>query len=250
MFFRKPIIIGNWKMNKNLDQALSLVKEIVTKDLDEGVEKVICVPYLYVNEIRKILEKSDIEIGVQNMYFEKKGAFTGEISPTMLKSCGVKYVILGHSERRNIFKETDDLINKKVISALENDLIPILCCGETLNERKENKEKEVIENQIKKALLEVDREKISKIIIAYEPIWAIGTGVVASLEDAENMCKYIRSILFKLYKDQANKVRIQYGGSVKQENIKDLMKQENIDGALVGGASLDVSFSNIINYKL
>lgn len=250
MFFRKPIIIGNWKMNKNLDQALSLVKEIVTKDLDESVEKVICVPYLYVNEIRKILEKSDIEIGVQNMYFEKKGAFTGEISPTMLKSCGVKYVILGHSERRNIFKETDDLINKKVISTLENDLIPILCCGETLNERKENKEKEVIENQIKKALLEVDREKISKIIIAYEPIWAIGTGVVASLEDAENMCKYIRSILFKLYKDQANKVRIQYGGSVKQENIKDLMKQENIDGALVGGASLDVSFSNIINYKL
>lgn len=250
MFFRKPIIIGNWKMNKNLDQALSLVKEIVTKDLDESVEKVICVPYLYVNEIRKIFEKSDIEIGVQNMYFEKKGAFTGEISPTMLKSCGVKYVILGHSERRNIFKETDDLINKKVISALENDLIPILCCGETLNERKENKEKEVIENQIKKALLEVDREKISKIIIAYEPIWAIGTGVVASLEDAENMCKYIRSILFKLYKDQANKVRIQYGGSVKQENIKDLMKQENIDGALVGGASLDVSFSKIINYKL
>lgn len=250
MFFRKPIIIGNWKMNKNLDQALSLVKEIVTKDLDESVEKVICVPYLYVNEIRKILEKSDIEIGVQNMYFEEKGAFTGEISPTMLKSCGVKYVILGHSERRNIFKETDDLINKKVISALENDLIPILCCGETLNERKENKEKEVIENQIKKALLEVDREKISKIIIAYEPIWAIGTGVVASLEDAENMCKYIRSILFKLYKDQANKVRIQYGGSVKQENIKDLMKQENIDGALVGGASLDVSFSKIINYKL
>ena len=250
MFFRKPIIIGNWKMNKNLDQALSLVKEIVTKDLDESVEKVICVPYLYVNEIRKILEKSDIEIGVQNMYFEEKGAFTGEISPTMLKSCGVKYVILGHSERRNIFKETDELINKKVISALENDLIPILCCGETLNERKENKEKEVIENQIKKALLEVDREKISKIIIAYEPIWAIGTGVVASLEDAENMCKYIRSILFKLYKDQANKVRIQYGGSVKQENIKDLMKQENIDGALVGGASLDVSFSKIINYKL
>lgn len=250
MFFRKPIIIGNWKMNKNLDQALSLVKEIVTKDLDESVEKVICVPYLYVNEIRKILEKSDIELGAQNMYFEKKGAFTGEISPTMLKSCGVKYVILGHSERRNIFKETDDLINKKVISALENDLIPILCCGETLNERKENKEKEVIENQIKKALLEVDREKISKIIIAYEPIWAIGTGVVASLEDAENMCKYIRSILFKLYKDQANKVRIQYGGSVKQENIKDLMKQENIDGALVGGASLDVSFSKIINYKL
>ena len=155
MFFRKPIIIGNWKMNKNLDQALSLVKEIVTKDLDESVEKVICVPYLYVNEIRKILEKSDIEIGVQNMYFEEKGAFTGEISPTMLKSCGVKYVILGHSERRNIFKETDDLINKKVISALENDLIPILCCGETLNERKENKEKEVIENQIKKALLEL-----------------------------------------------------------------------------------------------
>ena len=250
MFFRKPIIIGNWKMNKNLDQALSLVKEIVTKDLDESVEKVICVPYLYVNEIRKLLEETDIGLGVQNMYFEKKGAFTGEISPTMLKSCGVKYVILGHSERRNIFKETDDLINKKVISALENDLIPILCCGETLNERKENKEKEVIENQIKKALLEVDREKISKIIIAYEPIWAIGTGAVASLEDAEDMCKYIRSILFKLYKDQANKVRIQYGGSVKQENIKDLMKQENIDGALVGGASLDVSFSKIINYKL
>lgn len=238
-------------MNETLNEALSLVKGILSNNLDESVEKVICVPSLYVTEIKKLLNGTSLKLGVQNMYFKEKGAFTGEISPTMLKSCMVEYVILGHSERRTLFNETDSLINKKVQSALEHDLIPILCCGETLAQREENKEKEVIKDQIEKALKEIPKEKITNVIIAYEPIWAIGTGKTASAEDAEKMCAYIREIIFQLYKEKAQEVRIQYGGSVKEENIKELMKKENIDGALVGGASLDeTSFTKLVNYKL
>lgn len=238
-------------MNETLNEAISLVKGILSNNLDESVEKVICVPSLYVTEIKKLLNGTSLKLGVQNMYFKEKGAFTGEISPTMLKSCMVEYVILGHSERRTLFNETDTLINKKVQSALEHDLIPILCCGETLSQKEENKEKEVIKNQIEKALMGISKEKIKNVIIAYEPIWAIGTGKTASAEDAEKMCAYIRQIIFQLYKEQAQEVRIQYGGSVKIENIKELMKKENIDGALVGGASLDqTSFAKLVNYKL
>lgn len=238
-------------MNETLNEAISLVKGILSNNLDESVEKVICVPSLYVTEIKKLLNGTSLKLGVQNMYFKEKGAFTGEISPTMLKSCMVEYVILGHSERRTLFNETDSLINKKVQSALEHDLIPILCCGETLAQREENKEKEVIKDQIEKALKEIPKEKITNVIIAYEPIWAIGTGKTASAEDAEKMCAYIREIIFQLYKEKAQEVRIQYGGSVKEENIKELMKKENIDGALVGGASLDeTSFTKLVNYKL
>ncbi|EDP23712.1 triose-phosphate isomerase [Parvimonas micra] len=247
---RKPVIIGNWKMNKDLDEAKKLVKEIVSEKLDNTVEKVVCVPFVYVTEVTKLLEGSDVGLGVQNMYFENKGAFTGEISPIMLKSCGVSYVILGHSERRTIFNETDEMINKKVKSALQNNLIPILCCGETLEERNLGIEKEVVEKQIRNTLDDISVNDIEKVIIAYEPIWAIGTGLTASSDDAENMIKFIREILYDIYGNLSENIRIQYGGSVKPNNIKDLMQKENVDGALVGGACLEsASFCALINYK-
>lgn len=248
---RKPVIIGNWKMNKDLDEAKKLVKEIVSEKLDNTVEKVICVPFVYVTEVNKLLEGSDVGLGVQNMYFENRGAFTGEISPIMLKSCGVSYVILGHSERRTIFNETDEIINKKVKSALQYKLIPILCCGETLEERNLGIEKDIVEKQIRNTLDDISVNDIEKVIIAYEPIWAIGTGLTASSDDAENMIKFIREILYDIYGNLSENIRIQYGGSVKPNNIKDLMQKENVDGALVGGACLEsTSFRALINYNL
>ena len=248
---RKPVIIGNWKMNKDLDEAKKLVKEIVSEKLDNNVEKVVCVPFVYVTEVRKLLEGTDVGLGVQNMFFETKGAFTGEISPVMLKSCGVSYVILGHSERRTIFNETDEIINKKVKSALQYKLIPILCCGETLEERNLGIEKDIVEKQIRNTLDDISVNDIEKVIIAYEPIWAIGTGLTASSDDAENMIKFIREILYDIYGNLSENIRIQYGGSVKPNNIKDLMQKENVDGALVGGACLEsASFCELINYNL
>lgn len=248
---RKPVIIGNWKMNKDLDEAKKLVKEIISEKLDNNVEKVVCVPFVYVTEVRKLLEGTDIGLGAQNMFFETKGAFTGEISPVMLKSCGVSYVILGHSERRTIFNETDEIINKKVKSALQYKLIPILCCGETLEERNLGIEKDIVEKQITNTLDDISVNDIEKVIIAYEPIWAIGTGLTASSDDAENMIKFIREILYDIYGNLSENIRIQYGGSVKPNNIKDLMQKENVDGALVGGACLEsTSFCELINYNL
>ena len=248
---RKPVIIGNWKMNKDLDEAKKLVKEIISEKLDNNVEKVVCVPFVYVTEVRKLLEGTDVGLGAQNMFFETKGAFTGEISPVMLKSCGVSYVILGHSERRTIFNETDEIINKKVKSALQYKLIPILCCGETLEERNLGIEKDIVEKQIRNTLDNISVNDIEKVIIAYEPIWAIGTGLTASSDDAENMIKFIREILYDIYGNLSENIRIQYGGSVKPNNIKDLMQKENVDGALVGGACLEsTSFCALINYNL
>lgn len=248
---RKPIIIGNWKMNNTFCEAKALVEGIKSFDLDKGVEKVVCVPFLYAMEIKKILDGTDIKVGVQNMFYEEKGAFTGEISPVMLNSIGVEYVIIGHSERRTIFRECDGLINKKVISALEHKITPILCCGETLDERNEGKAKEIIENQIRKALKDVSESQIQDVVIAYEPIWAIGTGVTASSDDAEDMIAFIRSILKAIYGEKSEMVRIQYGGSVKSDNIKDIMSKKNIDGALVGGASLKAdSYKDLVNFNL
>ena len=248
---RKPIIIGNWKMNKTLDEAKILISNILSQKLDNSVEKVVCVPYIYVTEIKKLIDGTGIGLGVQNMFYENSGAYTGEISPIMLKSCGVSYVILGHSERRTIFNETDDMINKKVKAALQNNLIPILCCGESLEERNSGAEKDVVKRQINNSLFGVSKSEIEKVIIAYEPIWAIGTGLTASSEDAEDMIKFIREILKDIYGEISLKVRIQYGGSVKPNNIKDLMQKENIDGALVGGACLEsTSFCELINYKI
>lgn len=248
---RKPIIAGNWKMNKTVTETIDLLDDIKTQNLDLNVEKVIIVPFTSVYSAKEILKDTDIKIGCQNMYFEESGAYTGEISPLMLNDLGVDYVIVGHSERREIFKEEDDLINKKVLSALNHNIIPILCCGETLEEREKNNQEEIVKNQLIKNLKDVKIEDIDKIIIAYEPIWAIGTGKTASSDDAEQMCKFIRGLIADLYnKELSSKIRIQYGGSVKPDNIKEIMQKENIDGALVGGASLDaISFASLINFK-
>ena len=247
---RKPIIAGNWKMNKGLEEAKNLVTDILKLDLNKDVEAVLCTPFIDLALVKEMIKDTDIKLGAQNMYFEKSGAFTGEVSPTMLKDLGVEYVILGHSERREYFNECDNMINKKVLSALENGLKPILCCGETLEEREAGKDKEKVKGQIEKNLASVKAEDFDKVVIAYEPIWAIGTGKTASSDDAESMCAYIRELVEKFHgKEQAEKVRIQYGGSVKPDNVADIMSKDNIDGALVGGASLEAdSFGKLVNF--
>lgn len=245
---RKPIIAGNWKMNKNISEAKVLVDEILKLQLSKDVEAVLCTPFLDLPLVKEMIKDSDIKIGAQNMYFEESGAFTGEVSPTMLKDLGVDYVILGHSERREYFHESDELINKKVLAALSHDIKPILCCGETLEEREAGKEKDKVKGQIEKGLSGVT--DFEKVVIAYEPIWAIGTGKTASSDDAEEMCAYIRELVKEFHGQEASeKVRIQYGGSVKPANVKEIMGKDNIDGALVGGASLEAdSFGQLVNY--
>lgn len=247
---RKPIIAGNWKMNKTVSESKELINEIKNIDLSKDVEPVVIVPFTSAYVAKELLKDTDIKVGVQNMYFEESGAFTGEISPLMLTDLEIDYVIIGHSERREIFKESDELLNKKVKSALEHNLKPILCCGETLAEREENRQEEKVKSQLEKNLDGVSIEDIEKIVIAYEPIWAIGTGKTASSDDAEEMCKFIRNLIKDMYSEEAsNKVRIQYGGSVKPNNIKEIMSKENIDGALIGGASLEAdSFAALVNY--
>ena len=248
---RKPVIVGNWKMNKTVSEAKSLLEEIKEKDLDNEVEAGVCTPAIDLAIAAEILDGTNIGFGGQNMYFEESGAFTGEISPLMLTDIGASYVILGHSERRDIFGECDELINKKVLSAFEHDLTPILCCGESLEEREATKQEEKVKEQLTADLKGVSEEDIKKLIIAYEPIWAIGTGKTASAEDAEAMCAFIRNLVAELYsKDAAEAVRIQYGGSVKPANVKELMEKENIDGALVGGASLKAEdFAALVNHR-
>ncbi|WP_297280664.1 triose-phosphate isomerase [uncultured Anaerococcus sp.] len=248
---RKPVIVGNWKMNMTVTEASKLLGEIKEKDLDSEVEAGVCTPAIDLVVAAKALEGTDIKFGGENMYYEESGAFTGEISPLMLKDVGADYVILGHSERRDIFGEDDELINKKVLSAFEHDLVPIFCCGESLEEREANKQEEKVKAQLTADLEGVSEADIKKLIIAYEPIWAIGTGKTASAEDAEAMCKYIRDLVADLYsKEAAEAVRIQYGGSVKPANVKELMAKENIDGALVGGASLKAEdFAALVNHR-
>ena len=248
---RKPVIVGNWKMNMTVSEAEKLLDEIKALDLDENVEAGVCTPAIDLLVAKEKLKDTNVGFGAQNMYFEESGAFTGEISPTMLKDIGAKYVILGHSERREYFKECDCLINKKVKSALDHDLVPILCCGETLEEREANEHEAKVKAQIEKDLKDVSAKDIEKVIIAYEPIWAIGTGKTASSEDADSMCGYIRSLISEAYGDDAaSKVRIQYGGSVKPNNVVELMGKENIDGALVGGASLKAEdFKALVNFN-
>lgn len=247
---RRPIIAGNWKMNNGVSEAKKLATEILELDLSKDVEAVLCTPAIDLYPVKELIKDSDIKLGAQNMYFEESGAYTGEISPLMLKDLGVEYVILGHSERREYFKECDETINKKVISALKNDLQPILCVGETLEERESGSEKDKVKGQIEKNLSGLSPEDFDKVVIAYEPIWAIGTGKTASSDDAEEMCAYIRELVKEIFgQEAADKVRIQYGGSVKPENVKDIMSKENIDGALVGGASLEAkSFGDLVNF--
>lgn len=247
---RKPIIAGNWKMNNTPSDTKVFINSLKQKKLSEDVEKIIATPFTSLYLANELLNNTDIKLGAQNMYFEDRGAFTGEVSGQMLKDLNVSYVIIGHSERREIFNESDELLNKKVKAAISKELSPILCCGETIEEREAQKHQEKIKNQITKDLDGISEKDLDKLVIAYEPIWAIGTGKTASPEDAEEMCRYIREILEELYsKKLADNIRILYGGSVKPENVKEIMAKENVDGALVGGASLKVdSFTSLINY--
>mgnify|MGYP001500466892 FL=1 len=238
---RKPIIAGNWKMHKTLEEAKSFVKEV--KSLvppQDKVDSVICAPALFLGQLVELAEGSELKIGAQNMHFEESGAYTGEISPVALADIGVDYVIIGHSERREMFAETDETVNKKVLAAFKHKLTPIVCVGESLAEREAGKTNEIVGDQVKKALAGVDESAVKNIVIAYEPIWAIGTGKSSSPEDANEVCAHIRGVIAEIYSDDvANEVRIQYGGSVKPENIKDFLNQPEVDGALVGGASLE-----------
>lgn len=247
---RTPIIAGNWKMNNTIREALTLIDGIKKHNLNHNVDVVVCVPFTCINEVAKSIKDTNIKLGAQNMHWEDKGAFTGEVSPKMLIELGVEYVIIGHSERRTFFNETDDAVNKKIKAALINDLKPIVCIGETLDERESNRQEEIVKSQLLKALDGVNKEDIKKIIIAYEPIWAIGTGKTASSEDANSMCEFIRNIIAKIYDEEEKQtIRIQYGGSVKPDNIKEIMSMPDIDGALVGGASLKAEdFVKLINY--
>ncbi|HNX69407.1 MAG TPA: triose-phosphate isomerase [Candidatus Omnitrophota bacterium] len=246
---KKPLIAGNWKMYKTSAEAVALVQT-----LKAGVHPVnnvgivICPPFTALSEVSKILSDTSIELGAQNMYSAPEGAFTGEISPTMLKDLRCRYVILGHSERRQYFKEDDILIHEKVKTALKYSLVPIVCVGETLAEREAKRHFDVVKTQFDESLGRLEKEDIAKVVIAYEPVWAIGTGKTATPDQAEQMHSYIRRLLNERYTQEVgNKIYILYGGSVKPDNTKSLMEKPNIDGALVGGASLKAeSFVQII----
>ena len=248
---RKKIIAGNWKMNMTPSEAVELVNTLKPLVANDEVDVVFCVPAIDIIPAMEAAKGTNIQIGAENMYFEEKGAFTGEISPNMLVDAGVKYVIIGHSERRHVFGETDVEENKKVKAALRNDLKPIVCVGETLEQREAGKTEEVITSQTKLALEGLTEEQVQNTIIAYEPIWAIGTGKTATAEDANNSIKDIRNEIRKNYgQNIAENVIIQYGGSVKASNAKELFSTSDIDGGLVGGASLKVEeFANIVNYN-
>lgn len=250
---RKIVIAGNWKMYKTNQEAVQVLTELktLTKDI-KGIEIVIAAPFTALSDAVKAVQGSNIKIAAENLYPKVEGAFTGEISPTMLKAIGITHVIIGHSERREIFKETDEFINEKIKTALENELTPIFCIGEKLEERENGRTLEVNTNQIKKGLKDLTKEDARKVIVAYEPVWAIGTGKTATPEMAQETHKEIREVLAGMFgKDVANEITIQYGGSMKAENAKDLLSQADIDGGLVGGASLKAdSFFEIIKAGL
>ncbi len=248
---RKKIIIGNWKMNYTVSEGEDFLLSILDSINTNEVDVVICPNFTMLDRFSNILDGKNVSLGAQNVYFEQKGAFTGETSASMLKAIGVNYCIVGHSERRSIFGETDEMVNLKIKALLENDIIPIVCVGETLQERNDGKMLEVVENQIKNALLGISPEFVKRnIIIAYEPIWAIGTGVTATSDQAEDMCSFIRKTIENLYNAAvSSSVRIQYGGSVNPKNAAEILSKENIDGALVGGASLKNDFSAIVNFE-
>ena len=250
---RKPVIAGNWKMNKTISESIELVnglkRELV--DIDE-VEIVVCPVYTALSDTADLLVDSNISLGAQNVYWEASGAFTGEISSLMLKDVGCKYAIVGHSERRKYFNETDESVNKRIKSAQKSGLTPIFCVGETLEEREENKTMDVVKRQLAGGLEGLEKDGLLNLIIAYEPVWAIGTGKTATPEQAQEIHNFIRSWLVDNCSDEvAESLRILYGGSVKATNIKELMQKDDIDGALVGGASLDSSsFVGIVKNSL
>ncbi|EGT4230396.1 TPA: triose-phosphate isomerase [Clostridioides difficile] len=246
---RKTIIAGNWKMHKTIKEALEFVNEVKDKVNSDKVEAVICAPFTLLKDLKEATKGTNIKIGAQNMHFEEKGAFTGEVSPLMLKEIDMDYVVIGHSERRQYFNETDETVNKKVLKALEVGIDPILCVGETLEQREAGKTKDVCKVQVEKALENVLKDDLAKVVVAYEPIWAIGTGKTATAEDANDVISYIREVIKGLYGELANEVRIQYGGSVKPSNVAEIMGQSDIDGALVGGASLASNdYLDLVNF--
>lgn len=247
---RKTIIAGNWKMYKTIPEGIELVNGLKRAffDMDTDIDIVVCPPYTALSEISEVIMDSNIRLGGQDIYWEDEGAFTGEVSAGMLKDAGCSFVIIGHSERRQYFGETDEAVNRKLKAALRHGLIPIVCVGETLSERENGLTMDVLNKQVQGGLKDIKTQDALNLVIAYEPVWAIGTGKTATPQQAQEAQKYIRDLLSKLYdKDTAISIRIQYGGSVKPENITDLMRQQDIDGALVGGASLNVeSFVQIV----
>lgn len=237
---RTPFIAGNWKMHKTISEGEQFLERL--KDLPAGteVESAICAPFIHLPSLVEKAEDMNIGIGAENAHEEDSGAFTGEVSVAMLRDLGVDYIIIGHSERREHFNETDETVNKKALATLKNNIVPIVCVGETDAEREAGKHIERVESQVEKALLEVSAEDAQKVVIAYEPIWAIGTGKSATSDDANEMCGVVRKKIASLYSDEvADEVRVQYGGSVKPANIREYMSRKHIDGALVGGASLE-----------
>lgn len=247
---RKKIIAGNWKMNMTPSQAVELVNTLKPLVANDEADVVFCVPAIDIIPALEAAKGSNIQIGAENMYFEEKGAYTGEIAPAMLTDIGVKYVIIGHSERREYFAETDETVNKKVLKAFEHGITPIICCGETLTQREQGVTIDFIRQQIKIAFLNVTAEQAATAVIAYEPIWAIGTGKTATSDQAEEVCGAIRACIAEIYDDAtAAAIRVQYGGSVNAGNAAELFAKPDIDGGLVGGASLKPEFGSIVNYN-
>ncbi len=247
---RKKIIAGNWKMNKTPKEAIDFCKLMKDKAASSEVDVIFCVPFVDLYPVIEELKGTGIGVGAENMHFEDNGAYTGEISPLMLKEMGVSYVVLGHSERRQYFNETDEMVNKKVRKALEVGITPIMCCGETLEQREAGITIEWIRIQIKCGLQGVSAEEVERVIIAYEPIWAIGTGKTATSLQAQEVCNAIRQVVGEVYGEAvAEKVRIQYGGSVSGKNAAELFAMADIDGGLVGGASLKEEFQEIVHYQ-
>ena len=247
---RKKIIAGNWKMNMTPSEAVALVEALKPLVATEDADVVFCVPAIDIVPVVEAVKGSNIQVGAENMYFEEKGAYTGEISPNMLVDAGVKYVILGHSERRGYFGETDADINKKMKKAFEHGLTPIMCCGESLEQREQGVTMDFIRQQVKIGFQGLTADRAKEAVIAYEPIWAIGTGKTATTEQAQEVCGEIRKCIAEIYDEAtAEAIRIQYGGSVNAATAPELFAQPDIDGGLVGGAALKPDFGKIVNYK-
>ena len=246
---RRKVIAGNWKMNKSPSDVVDFMSTFPELVKDTENEVILCVPFIDLMEAMKLTNGTNVKIGAQNVHFKDNGAYTGEVSPKMLKDIGVQYVIIGHSERRQYYNENDESVNLKLKAALAHGLKPIVCVGETLEQRETGITKEFVTNQVKFALKDIEKDELKNIIIAYEPIWAIGTGKTASSEDANEVCKWIRDEIRNLHGSVADDIIIQYGGSVKSTNAKELFEMSDIDGGLVGGASLEPDeFSKIVNY--
>lgn len=246
---RKKIVAANWKMNNNKQESVSFINSLKNDINTQNVDVVICVPFVNLGYVQEEIAGTNIKLGAQNIYFEEAGAFTGEISPQMLKSFNVEYVIIGHSERRTYFNETCETVNKKVLKTLEHKMKPIICVGESLEERETNVTIELVRMQVKKALKNVSESDAENVVIAYEPIWAIGTGKIATKEQAQEVCFEIRKVLAEIYNENvANKIRIQYGGSVTADTASELFAMQDIDGGLIGSASLKNDFIKIVNY--